>query len=297
MKAVIYYFSATGNCLAAARQIAACISAETVSIATLDQGSCDLKEYDRIGIVFPSYLAPIMGMPLIVERFVNRLSGIEHAQIFTVCTCGGYEFANALLPLERMSDLLRNRGGTVFAQYSVRMPMSNLDYKHIPVPISSNVSLIIERAEKKIDRICEQIQHNKRTRFPLSKWFARQFVGLIYQLLRKPAMKTLIAKSGKNASEGKAAGYFLPYTDRSILVRDTCIGCGVCEKVCPARNIILVNQRPQFQHRCEMCFACDEWCPSGAIQHWSREDGIKYHHPAIHLKDIQNIPTSREELS
>lgn len=69
--------------------------------------------------------------------------------------------------------------------------------------------------------------------------------------------------------------------DKSIAVGDDCTGCGMCARVCPANNIDLVNKRPEFQHRCEMCFACDEWCPQSAIQHWSRAKGIKHHHPGV----------------
>jgi len=282
----IYYFSATGNCMAVARQIADRIGADTVSIAKLDPNARIQLEHSRIGIVFPSYLAPIMGVPLIVERFIRRLDGLESVQLFAVCTCGGYEFANALIPLKKLGDLIRDCGGTLSGEYSVRMPMSNLDYKHIPVPISSDIPQIIEHAKRKTDRISAQINKDNRTSYLLPKWVARQFVGLIYRAFRKLSMETLVSKANETMDATRGADFYLPLTDRSITVSQNCNGCGTCVNVCPAHNILLNENKPEFQHHCEMCFACDEWCPKGAIQHWSRGEGIKYHYPTIRLKDM-----------
>ena len=282
----IYYFSATGNCLAVARQIANDIGADIVSIAKLDPTERIRIEHERIGLVFPAYLSPVLGVPLIVERFISRLDGLQAAEIFAVCTCGGYEVANALAPLERIRKLIRACGGTLFSAYSVRLPLNNLDYEHIPIPINSDIPKIIENARRKTAQISKHILQGKETRFVLAKRIARRLIAVIYALLRGMVMKALREKAKENADDLRSAEYYLPLTDRSILVRENCIGCGICAKVCPAQNIALQDGKPAFLHRCEACFACDEWCPCGAIQHWSRGEGVKYHYPTIQLPDL-----------
>jgi uncharacterized protein (DUF362 family) len=47
---------------------------------------------------------------------------------------------------------------------------------------------------------------------------------------------------------------------------EKCVGCGVCEKVCPAQ-IIKVLDIPEFEmSRCIQCFCCVELCPQNAMK-------------------------------
>ncbi|PKN06196.1 MAG: 4Fe-4S ferredoxin, partial [Deltaproteobacteria bacterium HGW-Deltaproteobacteria-7] len=82
----------------------------------------------------------------------------------------------------------------------------------------------------------------------------------------------------------------LPYVarmDKSFLADEKCNSCGICEKICPARNIRIVSGKPVWQHRCEQCFACIQWCPEEAIQYGKNTITKKrYHHPDISLKDM-----------
>lgn len=78
----------------------------------------------------------------------------------------------------------------------------------------------------------------------------------------------------------------IPLTDKSIFVDDKCTGCGTCSKVCPAQNIQIIENKPVWLHQCEMCLACDEWCPKRAIRHWCKQEGKDYHHPDIKISDM-----------
>ncbi|NLI53265.1 MAG: 4Fe-4S binding protein [Clostridiales bacterium] len=282
----IYYFSATGNCLSVAKRIAHGIDADIVSIAKEMQNDRVRIEARRIGIVFPAYLTSVMGLPLIVERFCRSIDYREDMRIFAVCTCGGYPFANAFVPLEKLKKLICKCGGQLDAAYSVRMPMNNLDYEHIPVPISKDIPKIIERANRKTDRIGRRILSGRGTRFVLLKWLTCRLVSGIYLAFRRQTMDVLAKMAKLDADVSQPAERLVPLTDRSIVVREHCIGCGTCASVCPVQNIAMQNGRPVYRHHCEMCFACDEWCPVGAIQHWSRADGIKYHYPDVQVSDL-----------
>ncbi len=80
-----------------------------------------------------------------------------------------------------------------------------------------------------------------------------------------------------------------PNNFRGITADETCVGCGVCEKVCPMENIVIRDGHAQIGDDCSSCLACFHWCPTEAI--WmSRQENIarrsKYHHPDVTLEKI-----------
>jgi Pyruvate/2-oxoacid:ferredoxin oxidoreductase delta subunit len=49
----------------------------------------------------------------------------------------------------------------------------------------------------------------------------------------------------------------------------------------------MANGKPIWQHRCEQCFACLQWCPEESIQYGKKTQKKKrYHHPEIKLSDM-----------
>jgi ferredoxin len=164
--------------------------------------------------------------------------------------------------------------------------MNNLDYDHIPIPINRNHKVIIDRSKAKIDNICHRIIKKKGTRYKTAKIVFNLLMTSLYKLMRRSVTDALKEKA-KEPMDAKLKYYeLIPLTDRSIVVDEKCNGCGTCAKVCPVKNIKIVDKKPEFQHRCEMCFGCDEWCPSNAIHHWSRPVGVKYHHPEVKITDM-----------
>jgi flavodoxin len=100
MKTIIYYFSGTGNSLAAARKIAGALKdCELVPIASLaDTPGKIVPAADRVGIVSPVYDA---GLPVIVKDFAERLDIGAVPYTFGIITLGGVGIS-ALHLLNRM---------------------------------------------------------------------------------------------------------------------------------------------------------------------------------------------------
>ena len=99
MKTVIYYFTGTGNSLAAARKIAAALGdTELVPIASLAGTHGEIAPgAERVGIAFPVYFA---GLPAMVASFAARLRPGQARYVFAVATYGGSGAASALLQLD-----------------------------------------------------------------------------------------------------------------------------------------------------------------------------------------------------
>lgn len=49
--------------------------------------------------------------------------------------------------------------------------------------------------------------------------------------------------------------------------QDTCIGCGHCRDICPAKAISMEHKLPKIDwKKCIHCFCCQEFCPKGAME-------------------------------
>ena len=54
---------------------------------------------------------------------------------------------------------------------------------------------------------------------------------------------------------------------RPKLVKDMCVGCGVCRNICPAKAIEIVKGKARINRKkCIRCFCCQEFCPKSALK-------------------------------
>ena len=129
MKTIIYYFTGTGNSLAAAKKIAAATGdCELVPIASLEKTGGDIvPQAERVGIVCPVYFS---GIPLMVASFTGRLDPAAVKYLFAVVTNGGGGESAALRQLD---TILRERKGRgLDAGFGVVMPGNYIMMYRIP---------------------------------------------------------------------------------------------------------------------------------------------------------------------
>ena len=71
------------------------------------------------------------------------------------------------------------------------------------------------------------------------------------------------------------------------MLRINVTGAEYAKKVCPVNNITIIDSKPVWNHNCEQCMACLQWCPEEAVQFGKNTVGRKrYRHPEVSLKDI-----------
>ena len=76
--------------------------------------------------------------------------------------------------------------------------------------------------------------------------------------------------------------------DRQFVADEQCTRCGTCAGVCPVQNIVLVDEKPEWQHHCELCMACLNLCPVKAIQWTEKTKGRgRYRHPDLKIADME----------
>jgi NAD-dependent dihydropyrimidine dehydrogenase PreA subunit len=86
-----------------------------------------------------------------------------------------------------------------------------------------------------------------------------------------------------------AAKFIIPSQDKKFKVNDRCIGCGICQQVCPVENIKLINKLPVWLHLCEQCGACFSWCPQEAIYGANLAAKKRFRIPDVELSQMTHV--------
>ena len=56
-------------------------------------------------------------------------------------------------------------------------------------------------------------------------------------------------------------------SQRPMVKKVECVGCGECRDVCPAKAITMVDKKPRIDRKaCIRCFCCQEFCPKSAMK-------------------------------
>lgn len=76
---------------------------------------------------------------------------------------------------------------------------------------------------------------------------------------------------------------------KDFYATDACVGCKICQKVCPLNNIEVVNKKPTWGDSCTHCMACIAKCPKKAIEYGDKTQGK----PRYLLKDY--VPLKKAE--
>ncbi len=259
MKTTIYYFSATGNSLVVARDLAKELGdAEVVSIAKAIKGGGDTAS-DVVGIVFPAYM---FGMPLIVARFLKMIKAKSDAYIFAVVTFGGIPGR----PLTLAKKILAERGMKLASGFGVLMPGNYTPfYGAIP---EEKQRTMFDAEKSHVKEIADAVRQGK--------------MGILEEghIIAGTLLCLLVYKAGSSQ---------IPNADKAFWVTEKCTSCGLCAKVCPVTDIVMTDGKPVWQHHCEHCMACLQWCPVEAIQYKKSTIGRKrYRHPAVKPADISS---------
>lgn len=261
MKTKLFYFSATGNSLSVAKSLE--IHMDSVELISIPEAMDQINNVDvsKVGFVFPVYA---YGLPRIVEEFIKKVNLSKVKYVFAVATCGGTP-GNTLVQLR---NLLKKSGSDLDAGFAVRQ--NNYTFLDENVFMKFMISIAGEQPylfKDRIQEIVRIVNNNEAYKLETSSWLANNIGGLLHKMA---------------VNQFKDAG-------KDFWANDKCSSCGTCVKICPRKNIKIIDDRPVWEQNCESCFACLQWCPEEAIEYQDVSVGKKrLHHGDISLKEMIN---------
>lgn len=235
---MIYYFSATGNSKYVAEKVQERFGGELCDMAkALQQKEFEysFEEGGKATFVFPVYYG---GLPKIVAEFIANMQfkGPEPE------ICGIMTFGSSAFGADRMfRKAIKNKGMNVRAVYDVKM-VENCVFV-FKIPIKEAVLMTLKRSDSRIKDVLDAMEYNHRVTFksgPLS------------------ALMSHIEYSLYEPSSGT----------KKFWVTDDCIGCGLCQTICPVQAITMDEGKPVWtKAKCVHCAGCIHRCPPHAIQY------------------------------
>lgn len=236
---MILFYSGCGNSRLIAEKLAVELGERLIFIPDAqhaDEFSFQLEPGEALGFIWPVYCwAP----PQLVLDYISSLKVTGASYIYTVMTYGD----TAGLSEKVFRKALEKTGLHLDSAYGVQMPETYVNMGDMALDDMEVAARKVSAALTSIPRIAAMVKGKER--------LSEVTVG------PKPWLRTNIIKP---------FFYKALVTDRKWVLGDDCAGCGKCADVCPLKNIIMKEGRPQWQGHCTTCEACYHACPKNAIQ-------------------------------
>ncbi len=240
MKAVLHFFSGTGNTARAVGVVAARLEAagwEVAQQAIAGGAEPPAGIPDLTVVAFPIWAwAP----PHFVLDYVRRLPKGQGARAAVLATCGGFG-AQGVGEMERV---LRKRGYAVVASGEAVYPDNWL--LAVNPPAGAELDDLLAEGDEAVRTFADGIAAGRPDRFRCG-WGHVLWSWPIARLFRICGRRVL--------------GKFFVADDR-------CTSCGLCARTCPVRAIHMEGgpARPRWGAGCAGCYRCINLCPAQAIQ-------------------------------
>lgn len=236
---MILYFSATGNTEFIAQEIAKRLDDECVNL--LDRIKNDdhtpLHSKKPYVICAPVYVCE---MPRFLAKYLKEQEFEGSKDVYFIFTSGGY--CGISSPLAK--KIFRKKKMNYHGRAEVKMPRNYVANDAYPMLPKEEVESRIKNAYARLDEIANNIK--------LGNKLKARYVFLFEKIITLP-FNPIWCKYKLKAKD--------------FFVKDSCVGCGKCVKLCPLNNIKMIDNKPSWGDKCTHCMACIGNCPLKAIEY------------------------------
>ena len=232
------YFSGTGNSKYAAELF--CKEYENEALTYSIEDADALKAITESDLIVFAYPVQFSTVPKIMRDYITDHCELwMNKRVFIIATMGLFSGDGSGM----LGRLVQSCGAKVIGGLHLKMPDSIADEKALKRPPEKNKELV-KQAEQKIKESVKRLKANKST---------QEGIGVLYRLA---------GFFGQRAYFGHKTR---AYSSKLKVDTDKCIGCGLCEKLCPMNNITIKDQKAVSSDRCTMCYRCINKCPKQAL--------------------------------
>lgn len=225
---MVFYFTATGNSLYAAKQL----EERPISIAQAVHDKKKVYQAEKIGVVCPVFGHEV---PALVRKFLEQ-SKFQTPYFYMVLTYG-YRHGGAVELAAQMLEKL-----DIQPSYLNVLLMAD---NFLPDFDMEKQKKLDKKVEEHLEKIREEVRSGKHYIAPVTD--ADRAAHREYLARRAKMPETVISNL--------------------YHITEECIGCEICTKVCP-ENCFTMKDHKSVWHpeRCMTCMACIHACPMMAIQ-------------------------------
>lgn len=256
---MIFYFSGTGNSEGIAKIVGEFLREEVVNIVGKKPEDFELDKDRNVGFVFPIYAWAALEVML---EFVKKLH-VKNSYTFAIAT-----YSNVVgKALDQFAELLPLDAG-----FGITMP-DNFPVLEKTLDSEESSMEKLEKASLRLKEVLEKISNQEHV-FDVKEG-------------KDAEENTFVKSHGFNATMRKTNLYY---------VTSQCIGCGMCERICPAQAIRMQEKKPVWvKEDCYLCMACLNRCPVEAIQYGKFSEGrYRYYFKGFDIKKYKNNFTRKE---
>ena len=232
------YFSGTGNSKYAAELF--CKEYDKESGAYSIEDADALSAVKDAALIIIAYPVQYSTVPKILRDYIMDHNEIwMNKKVFIIATMGLFSGDGSGM----LGRLLKKCGAEVIGGLHLKMPDSIADEKALKRPLEKNRELV-KQADQKIKESVKRLKAGNPT---------QEGIGILYRLA---------GYFGQRAYFGHKTGN---YSSKLKIDNDKCIGCGLCAKLCPMKNITIKEHKAVSCDRCTMCYRCINKCPEQAL--------------------------------
>lgn len=205
-----------------------------------------LREGEPLGIFFPvhGWRPPKLLSSILSGLEITGYSAASN-YVYSVCTAGD----TVGEAMRYLAADLRKLGMTLNAVFDVQMPNTYVGLPFMDVDSQELVDRKLGRMGLRVRDVAEKVSSG--------------YTGIDLQI-----------EGSWPRINSRVLGWLFAarlVTDKRFHAdRAKCVGCGICERKCPAHNIIMSSHGiPEWRHnkKCMTCFACYHNCPKHAIRY------------------------------